>query len=53
MLTGVFSDKLKIAKVIQIHKKNDKTQLQNYRPICILPVVSKVIKKVIFDKMHN
>ena len=53
ILTGVFPDKLKIAKVIPIHKKDDKTQLENYRPISILPAISKVIERVIFDQMHD
>ena len=53
ILTGVFPDKLKIAKVIPIHKKDDKTQLENYRPISILPAISKIIEKVIFDQMHD
>ena len=44
-MTGVFPDKVKIAKVIPIHKKDDKTQLENYRP--------KVIERVIFDQMHD
>ena len=53
ILTAVFPDKLKIAKVIPIHKKDDKTQLENYRPISILPAISKVIERVIFDEMHQ
>ena len=53
ILTGVFPDKLKIAKVIPIHKKDDKTQLENYRPIYILPAISKVIEMVIFDQIHD
>ena len=35
-MTGVFPDKLKIAKVIPIHKNDDKSQLENYRTISIL-----------------
>ena len=54
ILTGVFPDTLKIAKIIPIHKKDDKTQLENYRPISIfLPAISKVIERVIFDQMHD
>ena len=53
ILTGVFPDKLKIAKVIPIHKKDDKTQFENYRTIFILPAISKVIERVIFDQMHD
>ena len=49
IFTGVFPDKLKIAEVISIHK----TQLENCRPISILPAVSKVIERVIFDQMHD
>ena len=52
-MTGVFPNKLKIAKVIPIHKKDDQTQLENYRPISILPAISKVIERVIFDQMHD
>ena len=52
-MTGVFPDKLKITKVIPIHKKDDKTQLENYRPISILPAISKVIERVVFDQMHD
>ena len=53
ILTGVFPDKLNIAKVIPIHKKDDKSQLENYRPISILPAISKVIERLIFYQMHD
>ncbi len=44
---GIFPNKLKVANVIPIFKKGDKTNLNNYRPISLLPVLSKVFEKVI------
>ena len=43
--SGIFLDKLKIAKVIKKFKKGDSTQFANYRPISLLPVISKVLEK--------
>jgi hypothetical protein len=49
--TGIFPDKLKIAKVIPIHKKDEIYKIENYRPISLLSSVSKVFEKVIHNQL--
>jgi len=44
--TGIFPHKLKIAKVVPIHKKDDKMLINNYRPISVLPVISKLFENI-------
>ena len=42
---GQFPDILKIAKLLPIHKGGTKDNPSNYRPVSILPVISKLIEK--------
>jgi len=44
---GTFPTVLKEANVIPVHKKGPKNSLDNYRPISLLPVLSKVFEKVL------
>ena len=53
LLTGIFPNKLKIAKVIALFKKGDKSIIENYRPISILPSISKVFGKIIFNQLYD
>ena len=47
---GKFPDSCKIAKLKPIYKKGSLTEASNYRPISLLPLISKVIEKVIHDQ---
>ena len=46
LITGIYPDNLKLAKVIPLHKKDDKKIMTNYRPISLLPSIFKIIGKV-------
>ena len=53
MLIGVFSDELKVAKVIPLFKNGNKSHMSNYRPISILPILSKIFEKLIYKRFYN
>jgi hypothetical protein len=44
---------MKIAKVIPIHKSKSKTDMGNYRPISLLPSVSKILEKIVHHRMYT
>ena len=48
---GYFPDALKLACVTPIFKKGDVNDPSNYRPISILPVVSKVFERLLKDQL--
>ena len=48
-----FPDDCKIAKLKPLYKKEAKTKPKNYRPISLLPLISKVIEKVIHNQTQN
>jgi hypothetical protein len=51
--SGIVPDQLKIAKVIPIYKASDSDQLRNYRPISLLPAFSKLIEKIMYNKVMS
>jgi exonuclease III len=51
--SGTFIDEWKCAVVTPLHKKGDFGDLNNYRGISILPVISKVFEKVLADQIKN
>src|SRR6266568_8089003 len=52
LIQGVVPDSMKIAKVIPLFKKGDSTSPGNYRPISLLSFFSKLLEKIIFNRMY-
>lgn len=50
---GSFPDSLKRAKIIPIFKKGDKDDIKNYRPISILPSLSKLIEQLFVKRLSS
>ena len=50
---GVFPEEVKHADVIPIHKKQDKSDKDNYRPVSILPNISKIYKRLIYNQLYD
>ena len=53
MTTGVFPDKLKMAKIIPLFKDKDPLIMTNYRPISLLSSISKLFEKVVFNQINQ
>jgi hypothetical protein len=51
--SGTFPDLLKIARVVPVFKSDDRRLLSNYRPISILPILSKVFEKIVYNRLIN
>ena len=45
-----FPKSCKIAKVTPLFKKDSKTDPQNYRPISLLPLLSKITERIVHDQ---
>ena len=51
--TGIFPEKIKTAKVIPIYKKGSLNDISSYRPISLLPSISKILEKIIFKQLST
>jgi hypothetical protein len=46
-----YPDSLKLTKVIELYKTNNKTLPQNYRPISLLPIIAKLLDTIINQQL--
>ena len=51
--SGIFIDDWKNARVCPVYKGNDRRDMGNYRPISILPIISKVFEKEVFQQLYH
>ena len=49
---GKFIECFKIAKVIPIHKSGPKNDIINYKPISMLSSLSKVLEKLVYNRLY-
>ena len=51
--SGNFPNPLKIATTIPIFKKGNRQVISNYRPISILPFLSKIFERCLYSRLFN
>ena len=51
--TGVFPNCWKKGNIIPVHKKDSKSLINNYRPISLLPIFSKIFEKLIYNSLFK
>jgi hypothetical protein len=51
--SGTYPELFKVATVKPLYKKGDAHSIQNYRPISILPVFSKILEKLMHSRFNN
>ncbi len=51
--TGTVPISWKLAKVIPIYKSKEKANMNNYRPISLLPSLSKILEKIVHHRLYN
>ena len=52
IIKGVFSDGLKIARVAPVFKGGDEKDLENYRPISVLPCFSEILERIVYNRLY-
>ena len=53
ILTGIYPSEWKTAKVTPVFKKGIKSDPNNYRPISVIPIVSKVFEKIVYNQLYH
>ena len=51
--TKKFPMSWKKSKIIPLHKKDDPLNPKNYRPVAIVPIVSKILERVVFNQLFQ
>ena len=49
--SGIVPDQMKIARVIPLFKSGDNNLFTNYRPVSVLPIFSKLLERVVYNRL--
>ena len=50
---NIFPDSLKFANITPVHKKDETTNKENYRPVSELPLISKIFERIIYHQLSK
>ena len=50
---GIFPEQLKVAKVYPFFKVGNIEEIGNYRPISVLPILSKVLERIMYNRTYQ
>lgn len=53
IMEGNYPDSLKFATIKPLHKKGDKNDISNYRPIALLPIINKIFERIISNRIQS
>ena len=53
MHSGIFPDLMKLAEVVPLYKNKSREIETNYRPISLLTTMSKVVEKVVYERVYR
>ena len=53
LLQGTFPNCFKKAIVVPIFKRGDRFLFSNYRPIALLPILSKILEKIVYSQLSS
>ena len=48
---GIFPSELKIANALPLYKADDPMHFNNYRPVSLLNILSKVFEKIMYSRL--
>ena len=51
--SGIFPSRLKFSEIMPLHKKGDRTDINNIRPISLITSFSKVLEKGIYTRLYQ
>ena len=53
LVSGIFPDDWKCARVTPLFKEGEPSDLNNYRPISVISVIAKVFERIVYDQLYN
>ena len=53
LATGCIPSSMKIANISPLHKGGDRLEPKNYRPVSLLPIVSKILERIVHEQVED